>query len=183
MLAAHPGNMASMGAAMPYAIAAKLAHPDRPVIALVGDGAMQMNGINELITVARRWRSFKDPRFIVLVLNNGDLNMVTWEQRVTEGNPKFSASQDLPSFPYAQYAELLGLRGLRMDHPDRVGAIWQAALAADRPVVVEAVTDPNIPPLPPSVKKEQALAYTQALLKGDPDAARIVRASVKELFA
>jgi pyruvate dehydrogenase (quinone) len=142
-------TLASMGSALPYGLAAKLAHPHRPVVALVGDGAMQMNGVNELITVADRWRSWADPRFVVLVLNNGDLAEVTWEQRETEGDPRFADSQRLPLFPYAEYAELLGLTGIRVDDPADVGDTWDRALAADRPTVVEAVVDPDVPLLPP----------------------------------
>src|SRR5205814_50225 len=129
-------TLASMGAAMPYAIAAKFTHPERVAIAMVGDGAMQMNGLNELITVSKYWRRWSDPRLVILVLNNRDLNMVTWEQRVLEGDPKFAASQDLPDFPYADYAKLLGLNGIRLSHPEDVAPAWDLALAADRPTVI-----------------------------------------------
>lgn len=183
MRAAHSGSLASMGAAMPYAIAAKFADPDRPVIAMVGDGAMQMNGLNELITLAKYWKRWADPRFVVLVLNNRDLNMVSWEQRVTEGFPKFSASQDLPDLSYAGFARMLGLRGLQMTEPQEVERVWDEALASDCPVVVEAIVDPAVPPLPPHITLEQARNYLKALVKGDPDAVRMVRASVKEVLA
>jgi pyruvate dehydrogenase (quinone) len=142
-------TLASMGSALPYGIAAKLARPHRPLIALIGDGSMQMNGVNELITVADRWRSWADPRFVVLVLNNGDLAEVTWEQRETEGDPRFDDSQRLPAFPYAEYAELLGLSGIRVDDPADVPEAWDRALSADRPTVLEAVVDPDVPLLPP----------------------------------
>jgi pyruvate dehydrogenase (quinone) len=148
-------TLASMGSALPYALAAKLAHPDRLVCALLGDGAMQMNGINELITVASRWRRWADRRFVVLVLHNGDLNEVTWEQREMEGDPRFDASQDVPPFDYAGYARLLGLGGLRVDRPEDVGPAWDEALAADRPVLIEAVVDPATPLLPPKLTDEQ----------------------------
>jgi pyruvate dehydrogenase (quinone) len=138
-----------MGSALPYGLAAKLAHPDRPLVALAGDGAMQMNGVNELITVAHRWRSWADPRFVVLVLHNGDLAEVTWEQRETEGDPRFVDSQQLPDFPYAAYAELLGLGGIRVDDPADLPGAWDRALSADRPTVLEAVVDPDVPLLPP----------------------------------
>jgi len=169
MLASLSGTLATMGSAVPYAVAAKFAHPDRLAVALAGDGAMQMNGINQLITVAKYWRRWSDPRLIVLVLNNRDLNYVTWEQRAMEGDRKFSVSQNLPDFPYARYAELLGLKGIRVDAPDAVGPAWDEALAADRPVVVEAVTDPNVPTLPPQLKPEQVAKITAALRKGDAD--------------
>lgn len=183
MRAAHSGSLASMGAAMPYAIAGKFAHPERPVIAFVGDGAMQMSGLNELITVAKYWRQWENPSFVVLVLNNRDLNMVSWEQRVTEGEPKFPGSQDLPDFSYAAYAELLGIRGMTVANPEKIGAAWDEALASERPVLVEAIVDPNVPPLPPHITLEQARNYLRAILKGDPDALAIVKASVKEMLA
>src|SRR5436190_18832446 len=142
MMASLSGTLATMGAGVPYAIAAKFAHPDRPVIALVGDGAMQMNGINELITLAKYWREWSDPRLVVMVLNNRDLNQVTWEQRAMEGDPKFEASQDLPDFPYADFARMAGLKGVRVEHPDQIVDAWQEALSSDRPFLLEAVTDP-----------------------------------------
>ena len=179
MRAALSGTLATMGAAVPYAVAAKLAHPDRPVIAVAGDGAMQMNGINALIDAARYHPRWSDPRLVVLVLNNGDLNQVTWEQRVMAGDPKLAASQELPEFGYARYAELLGLKGIRVDAPDDVSAAWQEALSADRPAVVEAIVDPEVPPLPPHIRFEQARSLSQALLKGDPHAAGVLRQSLK----
>src|SRR5690606_5886268 len=137
MMASLSGGLATMGNAVPYAIAAKFAHPQRPVIALVGDGAMQMNGISGLITIAKVWKQWASPKLIVMVLNNGDLNQVTWEQRVMAGDPKFEDSQVVPDFPYAEYARLLGLHGIRVDHPEQVASAWDEALAADRPVVLE----------------------------------------------
>jgi pyruvate dehydrogenase (quinone) len=180
MMASLSGTLATMGPGVPYAIAAKFAHPSRPVFALVGDGAMQMNGINELITVAKYRDRWPDQRLVVLVLNNHDLNQVTWEQRAMSGDPKFEGSQDLPDFPYARYAELLGLKGIRVDTPEQVGAGWDEALAADRPVVYEVLTDPEVPPLPPHITLEQAKALTSALLSGDPHAGRIIKQSFKQ---
>jgi pyruvate dehydrogenase (quinone) len=180
MMASLSGTLATMGPGVPYAIAAKFAHPHRPVLALVGDGAMQMNGINELITIAKYRHQWPDQRLIIMVLNNRDLNQVTWEQRAMEGNPKFEGSQDLPDFPYASYAELLGLKGIRVDSPDKVGPAWDEALNADRPVVYEAVTDPEVPPLPPHITIEQAKALSSALLSGDPNAGRIVKQSLSQ---
>jgi pyruvate dehydrogenase (quinone) len=174
------GTLATMGCAVPYAIAAKFAHPDRPVIALAGDGAMQMNGLNELITIAKYRDRWPDQRLIVLVLNNRDLNQVTWEQRAQEGDPKFDASQQLPDFPYARFAELVGLKGIRVDDPDQVGAAWDEALTSDRPVVLEAVTDPEVPPLPPHITLEQAKAMASALAKGDPGARGVIRQTFRD---
>ncbi|MDC7120436.1 thiamine pyrophosphate-requiring protein [Cellulomonas fimi] len=162
-------TLASMGSALPYGIAAKLLHPDRPVVALAGDGAMQMNGINELVTVAARWRDWADPRFVVLVLHNGDLAEVSWEQREMEGDPRFPTSQTVPAFPYAGYAELLGLRGMRVDDPDDLDDVWRAALSADRPCVVEAIVDRDTPLLPPRVPAEKVAQMHRGLAQ-EPDA-------------
>lgn len=181
MMASLSGGLATMGSAVPYAIAAKYAHPDRPVIAMLGDGAMQMNGMNGLITIARVWKDWgSDARLTVMVLNNRDLNQVTWEQRVLAGDPKFDGSQVLPDFPYARYAQLLGLQGIRVDRPEDVGPAWERALASDVPTVLEMVTDPDVPPLPPHIKPEQAKAYLSALIKRDPAALRMVVATAKE---
>ena len=183
MMASLSGGLATMGPGVPYAIAAKFAHPDRVVIALVGDGAMQMNGMNEMITIAKYWRRWSNPHLIVMVLNNRDLNQVTWEQRAMEGDPKFEASQDVPDFRYAAYAELIGLRGLRVDQPEKLGAAWDYAMGADRPVILEVYADPDVPPLPPHITFKQASAYTSAILKGDADSPGIIKQSVKQIFA
>ncbi len=180
MMASLSGNLATMGPAVPYAIAAKFAHPHRPVIALAGDGAMQMNGLNELITIAKYWEGWPDPRLVVLVLNNRDLNQVTWEQRAMEGDPKFEGSQNVPDFPYARYAEMLGLEGIRVDDPDQIAKSWDEALAARRPVVLEAYTDPDVPPIPPHIEFDQVKSLLFAVAKGDPDTAGIVKQGFKD---
>jgi pyruvate dehydrogenase (quinone) len=179
MRSALSGTLATMGPALPYALAAKFVYPDRPAIAIEGDGAMQMNGLNALIDVAKHRHRWRDPRLVVLVLNNQDLNQVTWEQRVLAGDPKLEASQRIPDFPYARYAELLGFKGLRVDSPDAVGPAWDEALAADVPVVYEAVTDPEVPPLPPHIEFEQAKNLAKALAGRDPAAGSIVRQALK----
>ena len=181
MMASLSGNLATMGPGVPYAIGAKFAHPDRVVVAMVGDGAMQMNGNEELITVSKYWRRWKDPRLVVLVLNNRDLNQVTWEQRVMSGDAKLSASQDIPDFPYARYAESIGLKGIRVEQPEQIGPAWEAAFSADRPCVVEAITDPEVPPLPPHITFEQAKGMLQSILKGDPDRGAMIRESWKQM--
>jgi pyruvate dehydrogenase (quinone) len=183
MMASLSGNLATMGPGIPYGLAAKFVHPDRPVVACVGDGAMQMIGNNVLIDVAKYWREWADPRFIVLVLNNGDLNQVTWEQRAMEGDPKFSASQDLPEFSYAAYARLLGLEAVEMRRPDDVVSGWETAMAHNKPTVVEAYTDPEVPPLPPHISFEHAKNLTQSLIKGDPHRWRIIKQSAKDMWA
>ncbi len=168
---------------MPYAIAAKFAYPDRVVLALVGDGALQMNGMNELITVAKYWKKWSDPRLVILALNNRDLNQVTWEMRAQAGDPKFEASQDVPDFRYSQYAEQLGLKGVFVDRPDQLGAAWEAAFAADRPFVLEAYTDPDVPPLPPHITLKQAKAFASTLVKGDPNEWHVIKETAKELVS
>jgi pyruvate dehydrogenase (quinone) len=179
MMASGSGNLATMGPAVPYAVAAKFCYPDRVAIALTGDGAMQMNGLNACITVAKYWKEWADPRWITLVLNNRDLNQVTWEQRIMTGDIKFNASQDLPDFPYARFAEGIGLRGIRVDHPDDIGRAWDEALHSDRPVVLEAITDPDVPTLPPHITLQQARNFATTLLKGDPNEGGIVKQAIK----
>jgi len=169
MLASLSGGLATMGSALPYAFAAKMAHPGRPVIALAGDGAMQMNGINCLMTVARHCGRWANPCFAVLVLNNRDLNFVTWEQRGMQGEPKFEASQALPDFSYAAFARMLGLDGERIDDPEALGGAWDRALGAGRPFVLEVMADPNIPPLPPHTVDKQRGQVEEAIAKGDPE--------------
>jgi pyruvate dehydrogenase (quinone) len=175
------GGLASMGAAVPYAIGAKFAHPDRPVVALVGDGAMQMNNMAELITVAKYWQRWADPRFIVCVFNNQDLNEVTWEQRVMEGNPRFPTTQDIPDVPYARFAELIGLQGIHVDTPEALGDAWDAALRADRPVVLEVKTDPDVAPFPPHLTLAQAKGFLSSMLKGDAGRGGVIKETVRQI--
>ena len=183
MMASLSGTLATMGPGVPYAIAAKFAFPSRVAIALVGDGAMQMNGLNGLITIAKYWKEWSDPRLVVLVLNNRDLNQVTWEQRVLVGDPRFAGSQSIPDFPYARYADELGLTGIRVDRPDQAADAWERAFKADRPVVIEAVTDPNVPPLPPHISLEQARHFGSSILAGDADALGFIKQTVKDAAA
>jgi pyruvate dehydrogenase (quinone) len=180
MRASLSGNLATMGPGVPYAIAAKFAHPDRVAVALVGDGAMQMNGSGELLTIAKYWQRWSDPRLVICVLHNNDLNQVTWEQRVFEGDPKFPGSQTLPDFPYARYAELIGLNGIRVDDPERLGESWDAAFAADRPTLIEAITDPDVPPLPPHIGFEQARHFMFSMARGDEDLLGVVKQATKQ---
>lgn len=182
MKASLSGNLATMCPGMPYTIAAKFAYPDRVPIGLIGDGAMQMLGINGLITVSKYWKTWSDPRFIILVLNNRDLNQVTWEQRIMEGDPKFEASQDVPDFAYEEYARLLGLDGIRIDKPENVEAGLDQAMRAQRPVVLNVYTDPSVPPLPPHISFKQMKGFSSAVLKGDPDSWDMIKQTVKDVI-
>ncbi|MCD7436841.1 thiamine pyrophosphate-requiring protein [Streptomyces lincolnensis] len=173
------GTLATMGCGVPYAIGAKFAHPDRPAIALVGDGAMQMNGMAELITAAKYRDLWEDPRLVVAVWNNHDLNQVTWEMRAMEGAPSFLPSQQLPDVQYAAFARSLGLTGIRVEKPEDVEAGWRAALEADGPAVVEFLTDPAVPPIPPHATWEQMEATAESILKGDADRASVVKQGFK----
>jgi pyruvate dehydrogenase (quinone) len=180
MKASLSGTLATMGPGVPYAIGAKFAFPDRPVIALVGDGAFQMNGMNEMLTVKRYWERWSHPTLIFCVFNNRDLNMVTWEQRALAGDPKFMGSQYIPDFPYAKYAELAGLKGIRCDSDELIGGAWDEALRADRPVVLEAVVDQEIPPLPPHIKTTEAKKMAKAMAKGDPERVGVMENALKQ---
>ncbi|GAA5069024.1 thiamine pyrophosphate-requiring protein [Streptomyces similanensis] len=173
------GTLATMGPGVPYVIGAKFAHGDRPAIALVGDGAMQMNGMAELITIHKYWREWQDPRLIVAVLNNQDLNQVTWEMRAMSGAPQFEPSQSLPDVAYADFARSLGLHGIRVEKPGEVRGAWEAALASDRPCVLDFVTDPAVPPIPPHASLDQIEAAATSILKGDSDRTAMVRQGFK----
>ena len=180
MKASLSGNLATMLPGVPYAIAAKFAYPDRVAIAMVGDGAMQMNGMAELITAQKYFHEWSDPRLVVLVLNNQDLNQVTWEQRAMSGDPKNPMTQRIPDVRYADFARLIGLDGIRIEDPEEIAGAWQAAFAADRPFVIDAVVDPDVPPLPPHITTAEAKSLAKALRKGDPDARGIIAESFKQ---
>ncbi|WP_375263853.1 thiamine pyrophosphate-requiring protein [Palleronia sp.] len=183
MKASLSGTLATMCPGMPYAVAAKFCFPDRLAVAFVGDGAMQMLGITDLLTVAKYWRNWSDPRLVVCVLGNRDLNQVTWELRAMGDSPKVPKTQDVPVFDTAEYAKLLGLNGIRVSTPDAVGPAWDAALAADRPTVIHADVDPNVPTLPPHITLEQAKSYASALAQGDPDTSGILWQTFKRVFS
>jgi pyruvate dehydrogenase (quinone) len=173
------GTLATMGAGVPYGIGAKFAHPDRPVVALVGDGAMQMNGMAELITVAKYYRRWADPRFVVCVFHNNDLNQVTWELRAMGGAPKFEESQSLPDVSYADFAHDLGFAAFSVDSPDALGSAWDNALRADRPALLDVMCNPNVPPIPPHASWDQIKSTIEAMLKGDPDAWPVIVQGLK----
>jgi pyruvate dehydrogenase (quinone) len=179
MMAALSGTLATMCPAIPYVLGAKFAHPDRPVIACLGDGAFQMLGVNALIDVARYSDRWENQTTVIVVLHNDDLNQVTWEQRVMSGDPKLEVSQVLPDFPYAGYAELIGVKGIRIDAAEQVGPAWDEALAHDGPVLIEAITDPEVPPLPPHIRFDQASGLAKAMLKGEPATGAIVKEALK----
>jgi pyruvate dehydrogenase (quinone) len=168
-----------MGPGVPYGIGAKFGCPDRPVIVFAGDGAMQMNGLAELITIKHYWREWADPRLIIAVLHNNDLNQVTWEMRAMEGAPKFTESQVLPDVDYAAFAASLGLYGINVDKPDQLGPAWERALSADRPTLLDVRTDPDVPPIPPHATFEQAKDAAMALLKGDEDRWGVIKEGLK----
>lgn len=182
MKASLSGNLATMCPGVPYAIAAKFAYQDRMPIALVGDGAMQMLGNNGLITIAKYWKEWSDPRLMILVLNNRDLNQVTWEQRVMEGDPKFEVSQEVPDFPYAEYAKMLGLAGVKVDKADDISSALEFAFSQQKPVVFEAYTDPEVPPLPPHITFKQAKNFTESVVK-DPDVWQMIKDTWKQEVA
>jgi pyruvate dehydrogenase (quinone) len=173
------GTLASMGAAIPYAIGAKVAHPDRPAIALEGDGAMQMNGLAELITIKRYWPEWSDPRLVVAVLHNNDLNQVTWELRALGGGPKFEESQNLPDVDYAAFAASLGLGALTVTDPEEVGPAWQEALRAERPYLLDVHCDPDIPPIPPHATAQQVIDAASGLLRGDANRFGVLKEGLK----
>lgn len=181
MMGSVSGSLASMGAAVPYAVAAKVAHPDRAVVCFTGDGAMQMNGLNELITVEKYWKEWSDPRLIFIVLNNRDLNQVTWEQRIEGGDPRMPMTQAIPDFPYATFADSVGLRGIRVNRSEDLGGAIDEAFAAGCPVVLDIYTDPDIPTLPPHITFQEAKHYSEALLRGDPEEEGIIKESVKSV--
>ncbi|WP_420881116.1 thiamine pyrophosphate-requiring protein [Rhodococcus sp. (in: high G+C Gram-positive bacteria)] len=173
------GTLATMGPGVPYGIGAKFAHPDRPAIVFAGDGAMQMNGMAELVTIKRYWHEWTDPRLIVAVLHNNDLNQVTWEMRAMAGAPKFTESQTLPDVDYAAFAAGLGLQGITVDDPDSISGAWERALAADRPTVLDVHTDPDMPPIPPHATWEQFKDATSAVLGGDENAWGFIKTGIK----
>ena len=173
------GNLATMGPGVPYGIGAKFGNPDRPVIVFAGDGAMQMNGMAELITIKHYWQQWADPRLVIAVLHNNDLNQVTWELRAMEGSPKFTKSQTLPDVDFAGFAASLGLQAITVTSPGDIGAAWERALAADRPTVLDVHTDPDVPPIPPHATFEQMKDAAEAMLRGDQDRWGVIREGVK----
>ncbi len=182
MMGSLSGGLASLGAATPYAMAAKMAFPDRVVIAFIGDGAMQMNGLNVMVTISKYWKQWSDPRLIVMVLNNRDLNQVTWEERIQLGEGKTESTQSIPDFPYHTYAELLGLKGIFVNDPEQLGAAWDQALVADRPVILECYTDPNVPPLPPHITLKDAKHF-MGMMGSEPELSSVLKNSARQLFS
>ncbi len=182
MMGSLSGSLASLGAATPYALAAKMAFPERTVIAFIGDGAMQMNGLNVMITISKYWREWSNPHLVVMVLNNQDLNQVTWEERVQLGVGKTESTQSIPDMAYHSYAELLGLKGIVCRDPEQVGAAWDEALAADRPVILNIYTDPNVPPLPPHITLKDAKNFMSMTLS-EPELGSVLKNSAKEVLA
>ena len=181
MMGSLSGGLASLGAATPYAVAAKMAYPDRPVIGFIGDGAFQMNGMNVMITVSKYWKQWSDPRFVIMVLNNRDLNQVTWEERVQAGSGKTEATQAIPDVPYHKYAELLGLKGIFVRDPAKLGPAWDEALSAGRPVILEVFADPNVPPLPPHITLKDAKNFLSSM-PSEPELGSVLKNTAKEVL-
>jgi pyruvate dehydrogenase (quinone) len=181
MMGSLSGSLASMGGAVPYAISAKFAYPERTVVCITGDGAMQMNGLNEMITVGKYWKQWSNPHIVFIVLNNRDLNQVSWEERIEGGDPRLPLTQELPDFPYAGFADSIGLTGIRINKPEDVGRAIDQALNASMPVVLDVYTDPNVPTIPPHITFKDAKMYSTALLKGDPEEGSIIKESVKSV--
>jgi pyruvate dehydrogenase (quinone) len=177
------GTLATMGPGVPYGIGAKFAQPDRPAVVFAGDGAMQMNGLAELITVKHYWPQWSDPRLVVAVLHNNDLNQVTWEMRAMEGSPKFAESQTLPDVDYAAFATSLGLQAITVTDPDELGSAWDRAFAADRPTVLDVHVDPDVPPVPPHATIEQMRATAKSMMRGDEDAWGVIREGIRTKVA
>lgn len=182
MMGSLSGGLASLGAATPYALAAKMAYPHRPVIGFIGDGAMQMNGLNVMITASKYWRRWSNPRFILMVLNNEDLNQVTWEERVQLGEGKTPLTQTIPNFPYHKYAELLGFKGIYCDDPEKIGAAWDEAMACDCPVIMNMKADPNVPPLPPHITLKDAKNF-MTMMADEPELASVIKDSARQMLA
>lgn len=176
------GSLASLGAATPYALAAKMAFPDRTVIGFIGDGAMQMNGLNVMITVSKYWRTWSNPHFVIMVLNNQDLNQVTWEERVQLGEGKTVSTQTIPDMAYDKYAELLGLKGIVVRRPEDIGPAWDEALSADRPVVLNIYTDPNVPPLPPHITLKDAKNFV-TMFVSEPERGSVLTETARQVLA
>ncbi|HVX43764.1 MAG TPA: thiamine pyrophosphate-requiring protein [Mycobacteriales bacterium] len=173
------GTLATMGPGVPYGIGAKFGNPDRPMVVFEGDGAMQMNGLAELITIRRYWEEWSDPRLVVAVLHNNDLNQVTWEMRAMQGAPKFVESQSLPDVDYAAFAESIGLRAMSIDHPDQLGSAWEQAFSADRPMLLDVRCDPDVPPIPPHATFEQMKLSAESILQGDENRWGVLKEGVK----
>ncbi|WP_242905974.1 thiamine pyrophosphate-requiring protein [Actinomadura terrae] len=173
------GTLATMGPGVPYGIGAKFGHPGRPVIVFEGDGAMQMNGMAELLTIRHYWQQWEDPRLIVAILHNNDLNQVTWEMRAMQGAPKFAESQTLPECDYAAFAASNGLNAIKVEEPGQIASAWEAALAADRPTVLDVLVDPDVPPIPPHASFEQAKDTALAMAKGDENRRGVVQKGLK----
>ncbi|RAN76283.1 thiamine pyrophosphate-requiring protein [Bacillus sp. SRB_336] len=177
------GRLASMLAAMPYAVAAKFAFSERSVICTIGDGAFQMLGMNELITIKKYMQEWENPQFIIMVLHNNDLTQVSWEMRTEDANPVWETSQDVESIDYAGWADLLGFTGIRVRSDDDVAAAWDTAFATRGITLIDAYTSKNVPPLPPNITFEFAKNTGEALLKGDPSELGVLRDSAEALLS
>jgi pyruvate dehydrogenase (quinone) len=182
MLGDLSGRLATMLAAMPYAVAAKFAYSDRTVVCTIGDGAFQMLGMNELITVKKYLDSWQNKQFIIVVLHNDDLTQVSWEMRTEDGNPVWRTAQDVESVDFAGWAQLLGFTGVQVRSDDEIEPALDAAFAHDGVTLIDAYTSRNVPPLPPHISREFAKMTGEALLKGDPFAVAVIKDSAEALM-
>ncbi len=157
MLGDLSGMLATMLAAMPYAIAAKFAFPDRPVICTIGDGAFQMLGMNELITIKKYMEEWTNKQFIILVLHNNDLTQVSWEMRTEDANPRWTDSQALQTMDYAAYAQIFGFHGIKVTKPEEITTALDRAFAHQGVTLLDMYTDKNVPPLPAHITAELCL--------------------------
>ncbi|MBA8990963.1 pyruvate dehydrogenase (quinone) [Curtobacterium pusillum] len=177
------GRLATMLAAMPYAVAAKFAFPDRPAVCTIGDGAFQMLGMNELITVKKYLASWPNQQLVIVVMHNDDLGQVSWEMRTEDGNPMWRGSQDVETMDYAGYAELLGFTGIAVHDDDEVEAAVERAFENPGVTLIDAYVSRNVPPLPPHITAEYAMNTAKSLLKGDPVELGVVKDSAKAMAA
>lgn len=179
MLGDLSGRLATMLAAMPYATAAKFAYPDRSVVCTIGDGAFQMLGMNELITVKKYLDRWENPQLIVVVMHNDDLTQVSWEMRTEDGNPVWETAQDVESVDFAGWAQLLGFQGIAVHRDEDVVPALDRAFAHRGVTLIDAYVSRNVPPLPAKVTAEYAVNTVKALVKGDPQEGHVIADTAK----
>jgi pyruvate dehydrogenase (quinone) len=168
------GSLASMANGLPYSIGAAAAYPDRQVVCVVGDGGFTML-MGELATLVKYDMNVK-----VVIIKNNVLGQIKWEQIVMEGEPEFGV--ELQPIDFAGYALNCGAAGFTIERPQDAESVLRSALAHRGPAVIQAVVDPNEPPMPGQVTTEQAIKFGEALIKGQKDAGKIIKTVVKDKF-